>query len=198
MLWAPWQSKPWPGVGIDWNHPLAQGLVACIPFNEGSGPAQAILDKTFTAPDATAGTFTWVNSPSGPALNLAPGCYQSWNYNDAAREINAATAITELWLGTIRTSNRCDFAQQWTSTLTNYRWNMLANNVAGKLQMYMYVPSTYYNTTGTQTLSVGTRYCFVGSAGAIGVKSYINGKLDGSAAGLALGILHSAESSYRR
>ena len=39
------RSKPWLDVGIDTTHPLAQGLVIAIPFNEGSDSPREIVNK---------------------------------------------------------------------------------------------------------------------------------------------------------
>ena len=39
------QSKPWPGVGIDWTNPLAQGLQFVVPFNEKSGNPYEVVNS---------------------------------------------------------------------------------------------------------------------------------------------------------
>ena len=39
------QSKPWPGVGIDVSHPLAQGLAFAVPFNEHSGAPYEVVNS---------------------------------------------------------------------------------------------------------------------------------------------------------
>lgn len=37
MINTRWKSKPLPGTMIDWDHPLAHGLIGFWPFNEGAG-----------------------------------------------------------------------------------------------------------------------------------------------------------------
>ncbi len=61
-LHSRWQSKPWPGVGIDWKHPLAQGLAGCWVFNEGAGtPVELTGNGTLSASTA----FSWASGPDG-------------------------------------------------------------------------------------------------------------------------------------
>ena len=65
MIGPRWQSKPPLGYGIDREHPLAAGLVACLAFNAGSGPPTELLSGTQFA---MSGTTTWSSSPYGLAL----------------------------------------------------------------------------------------------------------------------------------
>jgi len=80
------QSKPWPGAGIDWTHPLAQGLQFAIPFNEGSGSPYEIVNRINPSSiphlgwgsgiDGWVGTFNGSNATAiypTPAFATSPG-----------------------------------------------------------------------------------------------------------------------------
>ncbi len=56
------QSKPWPGVGIDWTNPLAQGLQFVVPFNEKSGNPYEVVNRI--APSSAA-NMAWGSGVDG-------------------------------------------------------------------------------------------------------------------------------------
>lgn len=66
MLSTRRQSKTWPGVRIDPDHPLAQGLVAFWAFNEGAGlPYDCVGQQK-----PSTSTAAWTSTPYGVGLSL--------------------------------------------------------------------------------------------------------------------------------
>jgi hypothetical protein len=68
------QSKPWPGVEIDWNHPLAQGLQFVVPFNEGSGKPIDVVNRvvpTSAAQGWSSGIDGWCATFDGTSTRLS-------------------------------------------------------------------------------------------------------------------------------
>jgi Concanavalin A-like lectin/glucanases superfamily len=70
-LFTRWKSKPWPGVGINWSHPLAQNLVMAVAFNEGSGLPIEIISGAQPTVDVT--PYAWDISPYGPSAKYTAG-----------------------------------------------------------------------------------------------------------------------------
>jgi hypothetical protein len=65
-LYARRQSKPPPGTGIDWSHPLAQGLASLWALSEGSGPP---IDSAAQA-TAAANSAAWSAGQYGTSLSF--------------------------------------------------------------------------------------------------------------------------------
>lgn len=76
-------SKPPKFAGVNWAHPLAQGLAFCVPFSEGGGvPRNLVRDVVVAA----VGTTSWVASAGGVAGSLATGGnYWDYGQNDKLR-----------------------------------------------------------------------------------------------------------------
>jgi len=69
LLWPdPRVKPPFGSVTIDWNHPLAQGLVGCWLFNEGAG--LTAYDLAMNKHGALTNGPLWVPGRTGTALNF--------------------------------------------------------------------------------------------------------------------------------
>ncbi|MGO9915335.1 MAG: LamG-like jellyroll fold domain-containing protein, partial [Isosphaeraceae bacterium] len=101
MYSASRKSKPWPGVGIDWTNPLAQGLQFAVPFNEGSGSPYEIINRVVPSSiahmgwgsgiDGWAATFDGTNSTiayPAPAFPSLPGITVLVRFSTAALSSN--------------------------------------------------------------------------------------------------------------
>lgn len=69
-------TKPPAGVQLDRGHPLAQGLVFLVPFNEGAGVPRDLVRGLAGAP---AGAPTWGGSTHGVAVKRS-ATTQLWNF----------------------------------------------------------------------------------------------------------------------
>lgn len=86
------QSKPNPGVGIDWGHRLSQGLAQCWPFNEGQ-PRSAIdvVGGGSVTLGSAAANITASSGPDGLAYACSGG---SNAYLQATRKRDPANSFT--------------------------------------------------------------------------------------------------------
>lgn len=75
-----WTTKPPPGTGVNWAHPLARGLVAAWIFNEGGGLPVAQSCIPVAAPALSVGTLSWENVGGDMGALFAGGTVV--NYGD--------------------------------------------------------------------------------------------------------------------
>lgn len=178
------RSKPPAGARVDWSHPLARGLVAYWPFNEGSGRraaelvngnAAVLLNLTGTArgwsggAGGTCGEFVaassqYAEAPSHRAMEFGTGPYTLsaqfqtpnpvLNRNLLARDLGAGGA-----LGYWRVRIGDGLAM---------RFQMDTGSVVGATPV---AANSLYRVTCTR------------SAGGVGT-IYLNGRTDGTATGL--------------
>jgi hypothetical protein len=108
-------SKPAPGVGINWSHPFAQGLLSVLPFNDPkTGPDNVILkdygtELTWQYNKGAKASPVWVNSGTVQGL-YSPGvanCMDAINFGRGldfrADQFDGLTALSwikcEPWTG---------------------------------------------------------------------------------------------------
>src|ERR1700733_5775175 len=80
MLGNRWPHKPPLGYELDFEHPLAQGLVAAWVFNEGTGtPTEMVGGR----PASASANFAWGSNASGPT-GIFNGSSTNLMYSDVA------------------------------------------------------------------------------------------------------------------
>ncbi len=175
------QSKPWPGVKIDADHPLAQGLQFALAFNEGSGAPIELINRVVPS-TATSG---WASTVDGWAASFN-GSTTQLVY--PAPKFPSFPGITVLARGSFATTTGVTHTLVERS-LVNAKWNFYVSNgtvtwrgAAASNRVAVGVTFTankIYTLIATDTLSLATLYSQgiqigTGSSGAAPVDSATN------------------------
>jgi hypothetical protein len=170
------QTQPPAGVLVDPSHPLASGLVLCLPLNEGAGNLAASAVPG-TVPGTFQGTPTWSAGERGWALRCdASGERISW----APASVPVLTRLKHLtvaaWIRPLTTS-RVDHVSQWGGSGTRH-FNLLTSVTASRWQFYVSrsgIESITTLNTGLSTFTVGRWYFLVGTYDGERGRLYLDG-----------------------
>ena len=142
----PWIIGPSPGVGIDWDDPLAQLLYAAVPFSDGAGnrPINATGRGNYGADTVSATPPTWTQGTRGPAGKFLDTSTTYWEWSkfpwpggaiSISMWINASTpggssANSAFTIGNLDDPQRCQAHLPYTDN--KLYWDY-ANVGAGRL-----------------------------------------------------------------
>lgn len=168
-LWTP-GSKPAGAVEIDWNHPLANGLVVCIPFANGDTRNLAAAAGSYGQPAFTGtGASIGVNF-DGPALSLVAGQTSDTGLKIVGGNHNNA-AFTWLASGAYTADQQYLY---WEDEATG---GYVGGYLLSGQHRFSYTTAGNTNhdvyTPGFVTYTVGSKITLAGSVGAAGSRSYL-------------------------
>jgi hypothetical protein len=173
-------TKPLPGVGIDWSHPLARGLVGCWQLGEGAGSA---------GNDGVTGAMPALGSTLNPFV---------WSVRDTGLVVDLTASSRTLQINKTPLLDVTDFmtleVRFWTSTYSGIPFPFSKGISSGYAGFGMYVSSAgtlsmevRHNSANqdlpcptTGTLAVSTwQYCILTWARGV-VSYYQNGAFLGT------------------
>ncbi len=171
MLGNRWPHKPPLGYGIDFEHPLAQGLVAAWAFNAGTGTP---IELVGGSPASASTAFSWGSNAAG-ITGVFNGSSTNLTYSDVpavgpAMSVCAGVTITSFGASTQALIERSSVNATWDlfyySSLMIWRGGNNTNrNAIGASSFTAGVPFTLAVTdTGT------------GTGASNGSTMYLNGK----------------------
>lgn len=170
--------KPSLGAQIDWGHPLTKGLVFCALMNEGGGMFCNNLASTFYR-----GTLT--NMTPADWIPTIKGLGLKWDQSTSYIPLNAGAIVANLNNSTVEalviptttTGESSIYDESDTTSQTVFRTRRYSN-VFG---FDFVITSTWYNCTGSTTITSGNPYHVAGTFSTnLGMKLYVNSKLDGT------------------
>ena len=183
-----WITKPKPGVRIDPLHPLSRGLVGCWLFNEGAG--SVLYDISGGGHHGTLTNMEpptdWVGSLHGGGLYFDGAN----DYVDTNLTVDLTLFSIAFWFKTTETSDNTRFIGRFSEGGANDPYVLISYETN-----YQGIKASLKDDDGdTRTIDGSTdinddvwRHCvFTLAPGGVGT-IYINGVLDGTAIGAALG-----------
>lgn len=169
MLSSHRRVKPWPGVGIDWDQPLCQGLQIAIPFNEGSGSPYELVNNvaplTVSNLGWASGADGWQTTYNGSSTKLL---YPAPEFN-----IATGSGMSVLWRGltTSLSSGGCLVERGQN----NLYWCLIITGGAIILRGSASSPRATWTISGINTGALNT---FVATDNAVQTNNmYVNGVL---------------------
>jgi hypothetical protein len=171
-----WTTKPPAGTPIDWGHPLTQGLVVCVPFNEGRGSRAMDLASGRLLTLTTGAVWEARAAGAGVRCN-ATGANASLAAPDTLTA--AMTAVTHLWhstpVSTTASASKQMVAGVGTAT-AGWRHGLLSDGVL--VQAILKVNPGYESVGIPDTTpAAGRARVFVASMTATRIALYADGVL---------------------